>query len=46
LKAKTYARLINAFGAAALTLQRLENGAALNFHQVQITGYVIGHIGK
>jgi len=46
LKAKTAARLINAFGAAALTLQRLQAGVGHNFHQVQINGHVIGHIGK
>jgi len=46
LKAKTAARLINAFGAAALTLQRLQCGVGSNFHQVQINGHVIGHIGK
>ena len=46
LKAKTAARLINAFGAAALTLQRLQTGVGANIHQVQINGHVIGHIGK
>jgi len=46
LKAKTAARLINAFGAAALTLQRLQTGVGANIHQLQINGHVIGHIGK
>ena len=46
LKAKTAARLINAFGAAALTLQRLQAGVGANIHQLQINGHVIGHIGK
>jgi len=46
LKAKTAARLINAFGAAALTLQRLQTCVGANIHQLQINGHVIGHIGK
>jgi len=46
LKAKKAVRLINAFGAAAQTLQRLQAGAGANIHQLQINGHVIGHIGK
>jgi len=46
LKAKTAARLINAFGAAAQTLQRLQAGVGHIFHQVQINAHVIGHIGN